>query len=68
MIAIYRKIETHLGMLPGLITKMTKDKLKMVQIVRLAEQFCKEQSAPFRTDARTRQRKFGLLLHTVSLH
>lgn len=34
----------------------TEAKLKMVQIVRLAEQLCKEQSAPFRTDVRTRQR------------
>lgn len=30
----------------------TEDKLKMAQIIRLAEQLCKEQSAPFRTDDR----------------
>lgn len=67
MITIYREAETHLGMRPDLIMK-TEDKLKMVQTVRLAEQLCKGQCAPFRMDARTRQRKPGLLLHTVSLH
>lgn len=53
MIAICRKIEIHLGIFDyENRAEKTEDKLKMAQIIRLAEQLCKEQSAPFRTDDR----------------
>lgn len=46
MIVIYRKIEICVGILPYLMMKRgeqkTGDKLKMIQIVRLAEELSKE--------------------------
>lgn len=46
MIVIYRKIEICVGILPYLMMKKgeqkTGDKLKMIQIVRLAEELSKE--------------------------